>query len=236
MEFDIIEIRPNVFHVDYPTQYQLTSTFMRLQEFYESPYDDIRGHFFTHEQYMDRYAEDRGKMSYFTDWSGFNVPSSAISLFMDKFGYSLNVKENALMVPLMSMVAPRLEANPNYRYYLIGTYGMKTDTINHELCHAYWFIDPEYRQQKIALIEKHYPMGSEEYKSLADGLIELGYADDEEILDDEIQAFASTKGTASLINTLGLNDDFVVPKDFKNHFNEYDESIRKEFNEGVLNE
>jgi len=227
MEFDLKEIRPNVFHVDYETQYHLTSTFMRLQEFYESPYESIRGKYFTHEQYMDRYAEDRGTMSYFTDWGGFNVPSNVIENFMDLFGYSLNVKENALMVPLMSIVQPRLEEDPDYKYYLIGTFNACEETLNHELCHAYWYIDEEYRSIVSTFIDNLYDTRRFDYHKLETGLLNLGYCGSDEIIADEIQAFLATRPRKSLISTLGLDKDFRVPSLFKKNFKQFNEEQMK---------
>ena len=78
------EIYPNLFLFTFPNQYELASTFIRLQEFYESPYKEIKGQYFTLEKYMDRYAKDQedNKFTYFEDWNGFNVPGNIVLKFV----------------------------------------------------------------------------------------------------------------------------------------------------------
>ena len=64
----------NIYHFVYPNQYLLCSTHIRLQEFFESPFKEIKGKYFTLEQYMDRYAAEYGNFTYFSEWHGMNVP------------------------------------------------------------------------------------------------------------------------------------------------------------------
>ena len=63
----LTEIENNIYHVKFENQYQITSTFMRLQEFYESSHKNIKHHFFTVEEYMDIYAKENGNFSYYID-------------------------------------------------------------------------------------------------------------------------------------------------------------------------
>ena len=60
-----------IFLVRFDTQYALASTFLRIQEHYES--NRFRNRVFSLEQYMDWYAAEFGAFTYFEDWSGFNV-------------------------------------------------------------------------------------------------------------------------------------------------------------------
>src|SRR4249920_176504 len=72
-------IARGIFLVRFDSQYELASTFLRIQEHYES--SRFRGRVFTLEQYMDWYAARFGAFTYFEDWSGFNVPSTAFEPF-----------------------------------------------------------------------------------------------------------------------------------------------------------
>jgi hypothetical protein len=63
------------------TQYELASTFLRIQEHYESPF--FSGKIFSLEQYMDWCAARTGSFTYYEDSSGFSVPSSALQPFYE---------------------------------------------------------------------------------------------------------------------------------------------------------
>ena len=64
------KIADGIYLLRFETQYEVTSTFLRVQEHYESP--QFHGRIFTLEQYMDWYVAENGAFTYFQDWSGFN--------------------------------------------------------------------------------------------------------------------------------------------------------------------
>ena len=79
MNFNCQEIFPNCFILNFKTQYELSSTFMRVQEFYESPFKNIKNKLFSHIQFMDTYANEYGNFTYTSDWAGFNVPGNVFN-------------------------------------------------------------------------------------------------------------------------------------------------------------
>ena len=120
----------DILHLHYEKQYELCSTFMRLQEFYESDIPEIKGNFFSLEEYMDAYANRMGNFSYTSDWSGFNVPSNVYYSWLEKFKNDLLRKEEAL-VDIISK-----ETNKT-KFYIIGSYGdNKNAIVRHEIAHA----------------------------------------------------------------------------------------------------
>ena len=86
------QVYPGLYFLKFPNQYELTM--IRLQEFYESPYKNIRGKHFTLEQYMDAYAKHKGNFTYCSDWNGFNIPSIVIQDFFIIF-HPIRDKEKA---------------------------------------------------------------------------------------------------------------------------------------------
>src|ERR1700760_4146537 len=90
------EVTSGLYHILFENQYSCCSTFLRLQEYYESPIKGIRGNYFTLEQFMDAYAETKGNFTYTLDWGGFNVPGHVIKKFFDLFGMNLLEKEKNL--------------------------------------------------------------------------------------------------------------------------------------------
>lgn len=124
-----------IYHLPFPSQYLLTSTLMRMQEFYESP--KYKGKTFTHEEYMDWYATTRGgEMSYFTDWSGFNIPSWVFGSFEAGDFDPLSKKESELLSLLGGLQTP---------FYLIATCDRtKKATLAHEIVHGLFYMQPDY--------------------------------------------------------------------------------------------
>lgn len=191
MELSVVT--KNVFHVKAETQYDLASTFMRVQEFYESPFEGIRGHFFTHEQYMDthvrsnkRSSTEEIKFTYLEDWEGFNVPGNVFNKWTTLFSrHGLWDKEQELV----DLVHGELKSKTN-KFYVIGTYEEEAadkSVIDHELSHAWFYLDPKYKKEMLKLVRK-FPKAAKTQLKL--DLKEEGY--DPSVFDDEIIAYMST--------------------------------------------
>ena len=174
-----------ILHVQFPNQYLLTSTMMRFQEFYESPNPKFRGKYFTHEQYMDWYAQDnKGNMSYFTDWSGFNIPGETL---FDWWAYSqkISTKEDKLYRMVISNI------DYDKPFYLIATYkGGKSSILDHEIMHALYYLKPDYRKAVNKLLAKY------NLKSFYKVLASYGYTS--KVFKDEAQAYILTGLTPEL--------------------------------------
>src|SRR5215468_649159 len=121
-------IARGVYLLRFRTQYELTSTFLRVQEHYESP--KFHGRVFTLEQYMDWYAARHGNFTYYQDWSGFNVPSTAFGAFYAGKFDPLSEKEKQLL---------GLFRDLREKFYVIGIY--ERGSLTHELAHALYFTD-----------------------------------------------------------------------------------------------
>ena len=133
----------------------------------------FHGRIFTLEQYMDWYVAENGAFTYFQDWSGFNVPSTAFQPFYEGKFDPLTRKEERLL---------GLFGNLQGRFYVIGIFdGGKKGTLTHELAHALFFIDDDYRQ---AVREA---MRGYDTSALERQLAKEGYA--RHVIPDEVQAY-----------------------------------------------
>ena len=199
----------------------MCSTLIRLQEFYESDYDNIRNKFFTLEEYMDTYAEDVGQFDYYEDVDGCNVPCQTIKKFFEVFKDDLREKERFLY-DLIKSVIPNFESHKEEKFYLIASY--KDEPSNayiHEYSHALFYLNENFRKE---MIEEVYKV-REDFKSDFDlVLMQMGYTDD--VLIDEFQAFISTSSPSEILdnylNNNGLKTGWKVgeikkiQKPFKN--------------------
>lgn len=193
--FNIIkkEIIPNLFHLNFETQYEVTSTFLRMQEFYESPYKNIRGKYFTLEEYMDTYAADKGSFTYFEDWIGFNVPGNVVIDFYKTFSNDLLLQKEQDMKRILISLQKEGKLLDD-KFYLIGTYGTDdVSTMNHELAHGFYYLNTEYQEHVLSILQQ---VPEDKMSAMIDWLKKAGYA--EPMFLDEINAYLSTSHMGEL--------------------------------------
>lgn len=214
---EVKQIRPQIFAASIKDNYQRTMLFCRYQEYYESPYVEIRGKFFTWEKYMSVYR-NRWKKTLFTypeDWSGFNIPSNIVEKAMNTFS-----KDKGPYDEIMSDIwyhcenYPLKYNKPRTKWYLIGADSFKSSTMNHEIAHGLYYTSKQYKINCDNLISNIKPT---HYDKLRKKIIKMGYIDDKKIIDDEIQAFMST-GLYNGLDTIELSR---YEKDFVNNFKKF---------------
>lgn len=165
-----------IIHLSYATTQSVCRAFLRIQEFYESP--EFAGKYFTVDEYATWYTADRGKFSYYDDWSGFNIPGNVVREFFVLFK-DLSDEEKVIY----SHVNHIWHDN----FYLIGNASNDADTLEHECRHALFYLDPVYRYM-CDLIFK-----SSQYELPKDILLDMGYSD--KVIPDEMQAYFACPDT-----------------------------------------
>lgn len=152
--FTLRKVRSQVYHLSFDSSRELAMTFVRYTEFYESKYDHIRECQFTLVQQMSAYCQEHLKnkdagWTYCSDWSGFNIPVSVISDvhelgILDPNHYDSFMKGIQEMIDCDTLGMPA---------YLIGTATTAAiETLRHELTHAMYYVDKEYRRYVIRAI------------------------------------------------------------------------------------
>jgi hypothetical protein len=165
------KVAKGIYLLRFKTQYELAATFLRVQEHYESP--RFHGRIFSLEQYMDWYATRYGNFTYYKDWSGFNVPSTAFQPFYEGKFDPLSEKEKQLL---------RLFKNLRERFYVIGICDSGArGSLTHELAHALFFTDAPYRQAVRAAMRGY------DTSALEKRLTKAGYA--KHVIPDEVHAY-----------------------------------------------
>jgi len=210
MDFEITEKAPNVYLALFHIRYDLCMSFIRIQEFYESPNDSFRGKFFTLEDYIDWYSFQegaKGEFKYATQWSGFNIPGIVLQEWIKIYSiHRMRDKE----IELLDKLRPFSKKGYD-NLYLIGA--CKEDkkheaTIEHELSHAMYTLDESYRNECERLLAEISVDKKNRYIKI---LRTAGYADN--VLNDEMQAYLSAGGGSRVKIT--LNKKFA--KNFEDH-------------------
>ena len=219
---NVYEIRPKVYVVECETRFDLCSTFMRMQEFYESPFKEIRGKVFTHEECINHYAKhnpskrNAGKFTYFDDWSGFNLPGEAFVDWWSKFSPKWEKEEQ------VGRMIEKIDLNfyTGPKFYIIGVFEKdksKNSTIKHELAHAYWYMHPEYQKTMKKLLRKVDPKIKE---LMTAGLKKMGYP--RKVHSDEMQAYLTTSPKGYMKKWFGVWNDFEFPPEMVAFYKEFD--------------
>lgn len=175
---------PGVYLCKIKDRYDLAMTFCRVQEFYESSFKKIRGKKFKLVDFMEIYSKANDDcFTYSIDWAGFNVPGAVVAKLYE-LGIDDYNKYDRVIEDIHNLANKEIDKKNNY--YLIGSNNNRK-TIEHELCHAFYTLDGEYKTAVKAILKK---MRKSVYKKLAQSLISMGYATN--VLLDEIQAYLIT--------------------------------------------
>ena len=183
---NIREVTPNVFLCEFPTQYLLTSTFIRFQEYYESP--EFKGKFFTMEEYEDYYAEEFGNFDYYQKVGGCNFTSSCVDAWMEQdIQLLLREKEIEFIFKFKKDTGKTFKE----KFYIIGiVYNDETlsKNIKHEVAHGLFNTNQTYRENVKEILENH----KEADLSIIEEYLELkNYHKD--AFEDETQAYLMEK-------------------------------------------
>lgn len=178
-------IGANIVHMIMPDRNQLASAVIRFQEYYESPFPEIKGQIFTLGYIKSLGSRsNRGINTYCgnelieSDWSGYNFPGSVLDPFIKGLFDPLTPEEAVIVDTL------------RYRtdnFYVIATYGDTDpgDTLEHEIRHAMFGVSNGYKRE----VQKELIKYKKELINLKRCLSSWGYAD--EVLDDECHAYMS---------------------------------------------
>ena len=246
-QFEIREIYPNIIQLTYEKRYDLCMSFLRLQEYYESP--EFKGRFFELEEYMDWWQKNtgRGEFNYPNCWSGFNLPGPIVNEWIDKFGFKIDsrdgwedwarwlnlrsgirLKEQCLLDAVLKKV--KYDLGRLSKCYVIGVSKddgaeSRSKVIAHEVAHAFYTLYPDYKKNCQKLIDeiRNSQGGKKLYENACKALSSLGYHKD--VFDDELQALWSTRKTAKSLKKYGML--FVGNQKFIDNYKLFKKQVRK---------
>lgn len=188
---EVKEIKPNIYAVIIKDDYDRAMLFCRYQEYYESPFPEIRSKTFSLESYMRTYAKNN-KSTYFSyphDWAGYNIPSNILIESHKKFMSYYPNEYDDIMREIIAHCQNNTKGEEYQPWYIIGVDKVKSGTMDHEIAHGLYYTDLKYKVEMDYITSQ---IKKTEYIALGKHLVKAGYANDKKIIDDEIQAFMST--------------------------------------------
>ena len=99
--------------------------------------------------------------------------------------HDLTARETALFLTIDRALEQEENARHEGRYYVIGSCSELYE--DHELCHAMWYLYPEFRADAERIIKK---FTKSQKNAVIKMLKDMGYADN--VLEDEFNAYVST--------------------------------------------
>ena len=186
IKYELNEIHPKVWLVTIDNTYDLAMTFCRVQEFYESPFKEIRGKYFKMMEFQRMYSMKFGDgcFTYPLDWAGFNVPSNVIfDCYSDINRPIIDFNcYDEVFWDIVSQISPAFQGKKNY--YLIGSEPKAQSTINHEIAHAFYYLYPKYKKTANEITSK---VSDKIQAKIKKWLLSIGYND--KVFKDELQAY-----------------------------------------------
>jgi hypothetical protein len=203
MEPKLIQYAKNIWLADYTDQYKLAMTFLRYQEYYESPNKIFFRKPFLISDFKDWYEKSK-KSQYHLDWSGFNVPSEIIFECMEAIP-DFNEWDRQ-MADITDFITKKTED----KFYLIGALRGDMSTLNHELAHGFYYTIPEYKKYMNNL----YLELPDKVKNYMLNFLTSSGGYNPEVFPDEAQAYLSTNELIQFMFEKESNE-------FKKIFNEF---------------
>lgn len=160
---------------------ELAETMIRFQEYYESQHADIKGKIFTLGYLKSKGLSPKnninlycGGNSYEPAWGGYNFPDYVLKPFTQGLFDPLTEKEQDIIEAL------RYRTD---KFYVIGIAKDYKEALDHEECHALYYLSDSYRKEVNKILSKVDTIG------LCKMLKKWGYHND--VLLDECHAYIS---------------------------------------------
>ncbi|MEK6894973.1 MAG: hypothetical protein AABX48_00465 [Nanoarchaeota archaeon] len=205
------KLAPRIYHITFAKQHELFLSFIRIQEYYESP--KFKGKIFTLDHFRKWYlksSNDKNTKEYYTDWEAFNIPSSALKPFFKGKFNPLSKEENKLI--------EKLKTIKEKKFYIIGTFTKRNKKdLKHEVTHALYYTNLNYKKQANKIVKQ---IDKKESAKINKLLIKIeGYSSN--VLADETQAYILADLNTLKRNNIKVSKLKVVHKELTRSFKRY---------------
>ncbi len=192
LDFLIQEATPRVFHLAFDDHNRMAATMLRFQEHYESP--QFRGLVFSRGCFKRWYRGlNNGRFTYFSDWAGFNIPSSVLTPFYTGQFPFLTPDEKRLLRQFRNLW------RSGARFYIIATHIDNASALDHEIAHGLYYTNRDYRSAVDSLLAKIPHQFREQLYNWLNST--NGYHPS--VWDDELHAYLTTS------NPIEIQNDFA---------------------------
>ena len=194
----------NCLLLEFNTQKDLALAFCRVEEYYEGN-PKVNGKYLSFVEFIDAFMTDDGKLNYFHYWTGFNIPGN---IYLEWAQQNMSDRTKWELA-LANVISKKLDLEKPF--YVIGGVKGDIEVIDHEIAHALYYMNPEYKDMMDTANYQFYKNLRGEYSKMVKALKKMGYGDN--VIKDEVQAYMSTSGKKELVEKFGL--DFTKIQGFR---------------------
>lgn len=184
--------RKGMIMLEFPNTKELCMTMGRAQEYYESGHAHLRNKVFTLEEFIDTFTDENGVVSYYSDWSGFNIPGDKLQEFDSRFCDW--TKRELKLLKLIDKHTKGMD-----KFYVIAAKEGDVQTMDHEIAHAMFYLDDDYRKAASKLVAVMDPTMRQKMEKI---FLEWGYA--RQVWVDELNAYMATSPALYMRKKFGL--------------------------------
>ena len=202
-QFTLSHLGYNIYHMQFERQFDLCMQFWRVTETTECP-AEFKDKYMTLANYMDWYSHqyESGHFSYTQDWNGFNVTSRQLwELYSRDYQMIEDVNEWDVRLKALTEWIKTLSKD---KFSIIGTHRVLPDVLNHEIAHALYYLNSNYKKKQDQNIERIILEKPALFQTMKKNVLDMGYS--QGVCDDELQAYLSTGPTRSS-GKPGVNKD-----------------------------
>ncbi len=199
-------LTPKILEIRFDDTYELCNSSYLFSHHYEDPH--WNGKVFTRlelDEFYERNYDDAHHWK--KKWSGSNIPDYVFERFIMGDFVGLNDFELDLIQRVRGVSQP---------YYVIMTSNSAKYTWNHEIAHAIWYTNSEYKRKAQEIVEQNRNLGYLDRAITC--LREQGYAD--HVLNDELHVYCGV-----FYDVYFARVNILVPSDMRKQlielFNEY---------------
>jgi hypothetical protein len=132
----------------YQTVPDLARSFFRLAEYYEGSRHGKKSKQVTLIDFLNQWIDRNGDVDYFRFWDGFNITDQAFRSWL-KSARPLSAAEQ-VTVDTIQQATKGMK-----KFCIIGVGGNDTDTLKHELFHAKYYLDADFKSAVDQLLKDH---------------------------------------------------------------------------------
>ncbi len=141
---ELIVVKPNIYHVKFKDSVEMSSTTLRIFEHEDSPFEK---HIFSHEEFEEWFDSNisKGKYKYHEESYSLLLYGTLIKSFINMFNGNLT-KDEKDFIDMIKSAIPSKAFERNSKYTIICTYREMLVDYNHELAHALFYLNKEYKK------------------------------------------------------------------------------------------
>jgi hypothetical protein len=133
--------------LQYKTIPNLARSFFRVAEYYDGNHYSGKSGQVTLVDFLDQWMDQNGDVDYFKFWDGFNIPDRAFRSWLKSAG-KLSTAEQ-VMVTAVEKASKGMK-----KFCIIGVGNKDADTVKHEMFHAKYYLDADFKRQADQLFDE----------------------------------------------------------------------------------